>query len=511
MHIIEFNKDATEDQIANYVAKNKLKVVRNLVKLGRILIVESETLPADHKIIDLKRSDSTSLELLANRTVVTSSEDQWWKVAVLREVDLDAEKCEIIDAGKGVRVYLVDSGYTADHPDFKDRDISELYSFNENFSDSTGHGTALASVIVGNTCGISDASLKIVKVFEKDTDILVSDVLGAFEAILVDFEKNPLKAAVVNLSWTVGKDDYLNGKIQVLMDAGLFVVAAAGNSGVAISDTTPAGIADVITVGSFGQELSPSDFTDYTAAAISLTRQQTNGGPGLDIFAPGEGIRVALPDGSYGLTAGTSVAAAIMSACSAINIASLNWNYDYHDAKELREHLVDTYVSTGLLTLDGRYSASRNAIPSVRLRTPESDDLVKFRASVYFQSGEEGRAWFFNPNFFSSAEIIDAPAWLEVKDNFVCSHSPQLVSAGGFDRFDFDVILTRVDGTTIKTRYTVGVLDVKSYKDDAELSRRLSMELLNYGCASCGSKWCCGSCKNSKCTDACLASGASCP
>jgi hypothetical protein len=108
-----------------------------------------------------------------------------------------------------------------------------------------------------------------------------------------------------------------------MINQGMYVVAAAGNNGMPIGDVTPASIPDVLTIGSFNQNLEPSAFSNYTGGSdISYTANDVNYGA-LDGWAPGELIWAANKNGGYGYIAGTSAAAAIASAAIAYNVNSI--------------------------------------------------------------------------------------------------------------------------------------------------------------------------------------------
>jgi len=117
------------------------------------------------------------------------------------------------------------------------------------------------------------------------------------------------------MSWSIDRNEFVEDKIRSLIKIGLLPVVAAGNSGIPIENVTPAAMAEVATIGSIGPNLTPSDFSDYTGPAdISFTAGQTNYAPGLDYWAPGEYILVANASGGFTYIAGTSAAAAVVSA-----------------------------------------------------------------------------------------------------------------------------------------------------------------------------------------------------
>lgn len=149
-----------------------------------------------------------------------------------------------------------------------------------------------------------------------------SELLTAFDAIATDFIACDKPLSVVNMSWGFAKNDYINTKIEQLSSIGLFLVAAAGNAGIAIDDITPASIPSVFTIGAYDETLKPCDFSNYTGddSLVSVTAAPTNHGE-LDAWAPGSKIWAASLNSTYGFTAGTSEAAAIASGALAYNLS----------------------------------------------------------------------------------------------------------------------------------------------------------------------------------------------
>jgi hypothetical protein len=203
-------------------------------------------------------------------------------------------------------VYLVDSGVDSSHEQFSNTNIVNLHSYLENdFTDTTGHGTAMASLIVGNTLGASkNATLKNVKI-PMSASTTLSVLLSAFNSILSDHTLTS-GVKVVNCSWTIPKSQILDTKIQELQNAGLVVVAAAGNTGEAADNFSPVGLDTVIGVAA-------SDA--YDRVISWATGASSNWGPEVDVTAPGIDIEVASihTESGYATSSGTSLASALVS------------------------------------------------------------------------------------------------------------------------------------------------------------------------------------------------------
>jgi subtilisin family serine protease len=94
----------------------------------------------------------------------------------------------------------------------------------------------------------------------------------------------------------------LRPAIDALMAAGIFVVAAAGNTGPYCGsiDDPPAPYPDVFTVGAVDRDRKVAQFSSRGPAPGNL--------PKPDVVAPGVQVVSALPGGGYGALDGTSMA-----------------------------------------------------------------------------------------------------------------------------------------------------------------------------------------------------------
>jgi hypothetical protein len=204
--------------------------------------------------------------------------------------------------GTGVSVYLVDSGIKVDHSEFEDSNIVNLYSYNDTFDDEIGHGTAVASVIIGKNLGIStEATLKNVKI-PMGQSIPLSSLLEAFNAVAAD--KNEEEFAVINCSWTIPKSMILDNLVADLRSQGFLVVAAAGNTLSDADNLSPVGYDAVLGVGA----------SDAFDRVISWGQGVgSNFGKEVDLFAPGIDVMVATKAGGTTEASGTSIATGIVS------------------------------------------------------------------------------------------------------------------------------------------------------------------------------------------------------
>lgn len=222
--------------------------------------------------------------------------------------------------GKGVRIGIIDSGAYAEHEDLQGTDIqggnfsSEGLDESEAFTeDVIGHGTFVAGVIAAqpnNGKGIvgiaPGAEIYTYRAFsEKEGS--VESVLNAMDQAIAD------DCRIINLSMGMaGGTSELRQGIQKAQEAGILVIAAAGNGKPSLTTTLyPAGYEGVIGVGSVNEQLERSYFS------------QTN--KSVFVVAPGQELTSLSHTNSSGYVtgSGTSYAAPIVTA-----VATLALEYD---------------------------------------------------------------------------------------------------------------------------------------------------------------------------------------
>lgn len=217
-----------------------------------------------------------------------------------RSLPLD-QKFSATATGKGVTVYIMDSGILTNHQEFQGRaslgfDPSGLF-----LQDCNGHGTHVAGIVGGSTTGVAkDVKLVSVKVFGAYDPELPCANWGPYSQMIEALDwiaANALRPAVVNMSIQGGKSDALNTALNNVYYSGIPVVVSAGNYSDDASIYSPASAEKAYTVGA----TSDNDRIAYFS----------NFGNSVKIFAPGEYIRSAYigSNSSYGHLSGTSMSA----------------------------------------------------------------------------------------------------------------------------------------------------------------------------------------------------------
>lgn len=440
--LIDFKAEALDADISAYLQQHGCTVLKEWVNFDKIFLVEANAMPPSDAMIDRITEENhlaiSPLDVITLNPYFGTHRDpnkesisidvndtkDWWKNYSRSQPEFVNATTSINRRGQSINVYIVDSGIEASHPEFANANITNIYSVTPgDFSDNRGHGTAIASVIAGATCGITDANLKIVKIFNPGHTTTEHEFLDALDAIINDHVDNTY--SVLNASWSIPKNEWVEHKLRILEDEGVFIIAAAGNSGTSIEDVTPAGMLDVITVGAYNKDLKPCNFSDFSGGStISVTGDAVNHGQ-LDGWAPGEEIWAAGLDGTYSYVAGTSIAAGIASAILASNLS----HHVYEDTGERVEGFGSTKVSTAVLgsstyifsrldlldLSDPKYQNSVNLIATMTdrdtVRAGQSPDEFRFSYRV----GEEKQGVrLYQPTLTKSIEWVTP-----LPDNFV--------------------------------------------------------------------------------------------
>lgn len=258
-------------------------------------------------------------------------------------------------------LFVIDSGINWSHPEFAGRAHEDLWKLSDatDFSDEVGHGTMVASAAAGVNIGIArDVKLFNLKIATATRKANILELGQAIDAVIAYALANPNATRIVNASWGVPKNAWLEHKFQQLLDAGIVVIAAAGNSGIDVAAITPAGIADVITVGAIDRYDIPAGFNNISPSDSGLT---TNSGMRLDLFAPGDGVVVAKATGGYAKVSGTSMSAGYVSGAFAQTAA----------VREpllrpvLAPLMLDLATPDALLFEDERFSENQNRLLSI--------------------------------------------------------------------------------------------------------------------------------------------------
>lgn len=287
-----------------------------------------------------------------------------------------------VDYKSKPELIIMDSGIDFTHDEFAGIETENFYTlpqFNGSFADDVGHGTAVASMACGKNLGVaSNVKLLNCKIGNASYTANLVDLGLAIDAIVARASANLNVTRVVNMSWGIARSSWLDSKVQSLISMGITVVCAAGNDGISVEDVSPAGLDNVITVGSIDKYDIPSGFNNISPSDAGVT---TGHGLSLDIFAPGEGVTVASnsTSNSYVIASGTSFAAPLISGIAA-ELASLQTSMV--SFTNIKDQVLGSATTDALLFEDERFSSNQNRLGY--LITCDSNTNIKDQGKSYF-------------------------------------------------------------------------------------------------------------------------------
>ena len=223
---------------------------------------------------------------------------------------IDAEQVwSLGGAGAGVNVGVIDTGISSVHPDLIANikgGVSEV-GYASSWNDDNGHGSHVAGIIgaVDNSIGAIGASpaanLYAIKVLDRRGSGYLSDVIDGVDWAIGSGMN------VINLS--LGCDcpsESLHDAVARARDAGIVVVAAAGNSG--------------------GSVLYPAAYPEAIAVAAvdssGVAPYWSSRGPEVDLAAPGKSIYSTYKGTGYATLSGTSMAAPHVAGAAALMLGA---------------------------------------------------------------------------------------------------------------------------------------------------------------------------------------------
>jgi hypothetical protein len=243
------------------------------------------------------------------------------------------------DCGSGRRVGIIDTGVNTAHPELRAAQVTTKSLLPDATTplDAAQHGTAIASLLVGQSLGlIPSAHLYAASVFWKQGGQIVSSAEQIVRGIawLVSEQVD-----VINLSLTGPENALVAAALRRAHEQGIVAVAAAGNDGPEQAVAFPASLRDVVAVTAV--DLRMQIYPHAARGAIDLAA------PGVDVLVAGAGgMRQSLA-----VASGTSYAVPFVSAALILHPRGLRGLEE--TALDLGSPGVDPVFGWGLLQAGG--------------------------------------------------------------------------------------------------------------------------------------------------------------
>lgn len=214
-----------------------------------------------------------------------------------------------VTKGEGVRVFVLDTGIDANHPDLKPQ-VGALKDFTGSQygpSDHQGHGTHCAGVVsqVAPKCTIGAG-----KVLDDRGSGGVDDIADG-----IDWAVSQGSDVISMSLGGPTSDNYIPSALRRAVEAGVIVVVAAGNDGPREGTIDyPGAYGDSLAVAAVDSNLTVASFSSRGASVF--------------IAAPGVNVRSTYPGGQYATMSGTSMATPHVAGLAALWVAAAGGKKD---------------------------------------------------------------------------------------------------------------------------------------------------------------------------------------
>ncbi|MDP4086531.1 MAG: S8 family serine peptidase [Bacillota bacterium] len=305
-----------------------------ITQLGGTILEQYRNIPAIRASIPIENVDllshNSSIQSVENdQKVEIEKQTQNWGVTQIQAPKAWNSQY----TGKNVKVAVIDSGIYP-HEDLNIAGGKSFVSYTSSYTDDNGHGTHVAGIIAAKNNGIGivgvapDAQLYAVKVLNQNGEGLTSDIIAGIDWAITN------KMDIVNLSLGSPEDSaLLQATINRAYDAGILVVAAAGNDG------NSSGTGDTVDF--------PAKYDKAIAVAATDSQNQrasfSSTGNEIDFAAPGVDILSTVLDNQYASYSGTSMATPFVTG----DLALLKEEYPTASNQELIDQLKKNAIDLG--------------------------------------------------------------------------------------------------------------------------------------------------------------------
>lgn len=307
--IVVFSKEIGSEEIKQSLLPFSGGVVKNLPLVNAAVIMGDLPLSGEGSVLarqDIIADVIEDVKVYAVDAFAIAARPQVLPWGVDR---IDAEKAWPLTTGANIKVGVIDTGIETNHPDLKVYGGINTINPKKSYKDDNGHGTHVAGTIaaLNNKVGVIGvayrAQLYAVKVLGANGSGYLSDVIEGLDWCIKQ------KMQVVNMSLGLNANVSLfHQAIKEVFKAGIFITAAAGNSGPESNTVIyPARYPETAAVSAMNQDDKIAYFSSR--------------GPEVDLIAPGVTIYSTYRNRTYRNLSGTSMAAPHVAGTAALVLA----------------------------------------------------------------------------------------------------------------------------------------------------------------------------------------------
>ena len=257
----------------------------------------------ENEYINIGSENKTSSQHVTNSENMTDSSSPWlmspWHLDKIGMVTL-SNKTNNTLTGKGIDVYVLDSGIHYEHEEFNGRalypgcdPIDRLYGESQAGRDCEGHGTHVAGLVGGKSTGVAnEVTIFSVRILDCALKGSEASLLHGLMCVINHSRNRNGTRAIINLSVAgIQTSLAVNKSLQLALDNDIIITASAGNGNdqfrLVSYDSCkayPAGYPGVINVG------ATDIHDDALMGEFDSMTYITNMGKCLDVFAPGYNV-----------------------------------------------------------------------------------------------------------------------------------------------------------------------------------------------------------------------------